>query len=169
MVRVEVCRAEDVDTLERCIPSPGSNRFHEARYRRQAEGAGTFLVAFLGDVPVGSGEILWGGCGDAEVRQRFPGCPEISGLIVWPVEQRSRGVGTSLIGEAEGLVRQRGHRWIGMGVDDTNPRAAALYLRLGYRDEDCHYLDRYHSVDEGGVRREAVDPCRFLVKELLLA
>nr|WP_296074392.1 GNAT family N-acetyltransferase [uncultured Actinoplanes sp.] len=169
MVRVRVCRAADVDALERCIPSPGVNRFHEARFRRQELGVSTFLVAFLDDVPVGSGEILWQGCGDDRVRQRFPGCPEFSGLIVWPAERRSRGVGTTLIRAAEARVRRRGHRWIGMGVDDTNPRAAALYLRLGYRDEECRYLDRYHYVDDNGVRKEAVDPCRFLVKELFLS
>jgi len=154
MVRVEVCRAADVDALEQYIPSPGVNRFHEARFRRQELGASTFLVAFLDDVPVGSGEILWPGCGDDQVRRRFPDCPEFSGLIVWPAQRRSRGIGTTLIRAAEARVRRRGRRWIGMGVDDTNPRAAALYLRLGYRDEECHYLDRYHYIDDNGVRKE---------------
>ena len=53
-----------------------------------------------------------------------------------------------------------------MGVDDHNMRTAALYLRLGYRDTGCRYLDRYRYVDDHGVRHEVADPCRFLVKAI---
>jgi ribosomal protein S18 acetylase RimI-like enzyme len=60
----------------------------------------------------------------------------------------------------------RAARQIGLGVDDHNHRAASLYLRLGYRETDCHYLDRYEYVDGGGVELQVADPCRFLVKQL---
>jgi RimJ/RimL family protein N-acetyltransferase len=39
---------------------------------------------------------------------------------------------------AETLARRRGYQQIGLGVDDHNHRAAALYLRLGYRETGCH-------------------------------
>jgi GNAT superfamily N-acetyltransferase len=163
---VRQCEERDVATLEQHIPSPGQNRFHEARYERQQRGLSTFLVAYLGDVPVGSGEILWEGCAASEVRERFPDCPEVNGLTVWPPERRSQGIGTTLIRAVEALAVQRGRREIGMGVDDQNARAAALYLRLGYAETGCRYLDRYHYLDDFGVRREAADPCRFLVKNI---
>jgi GNAT superfamily N-acetyltransferase len=165
-MKVKQCDQHNLDALERHIPSPGRNRFHEARYERQRQGAGVFLIAFDDDVPVGSGEVIWRGCAAPEVRQRFPDCPEISGLTVWPPERRSHGIGTMLIRAAEALAAQHGHGRIGLGVDDYNPRAAALYLRLGYQETGCHYVDRYPYLDHDGVSQEAADPCRFLVKAI---
>ncbi|GAA4631014.1 hypothetical protein GCM10023196_058650 [Actinoallomurus vinaceus] len=58
---------------------------------------------------------------------------------------------------------------IGLGVNDDNLAAAALYLRLGYQETGCHYLDRYDYVDTDGTIRQAADPTRFLVKTLNVA
>jgi ribosomal protein S18 acetylase RimI-like enzyme len=148
------------------MPSPGLSRYHEARFRRQADGRSTFLVAWADDgVPAGSGEILWEGCGAAEVQAAFPGVPELSGLTVSP-QRQGQGIGTALIRAAEAVVVARGVERLGMGVDDSNGRAAALYRRLGYEEKSCRYLDRYHYVDDAGVRHEVADPCRFLVRAL---
>ncbi|MBE1491197.1 GNAT family N-acetyltransferase [Plantactinospora soyae] len=159
---VRQCTQRDVVVLERHVPT-GRNHYHDARYRRQSEGLSTFLIAYSGDVPVGSGEVLWQGAKEAEVRDRFPDCPEINGLAVVPA-RRSQGIGTAIIRVAERLAVRRGRHWLGMGVDDHIPRAAALYRRLGYRDADCRYLDRYQYIDDHGVRHEVADPCRFLIK-----
>ena len=158
------CRRDDVAALERQLPT-GRNRYHDARYRRQCDGLSTYLVAWQGDVPVGAGEVLWQGPKEPEVRDRLPDCPEINGLAV-VAERRSRGIGTAIVHAAERLAAGRGRHRIGVGVDDHNPRAAALYGRLGYRDADCRYLDRYDHVDDDGVRHEIADPCRFLTKPL---
>ena len=162
MTQVRECRANDVPQLEQEIPSPGLNRFHEARFQRHQNGLSTFLIAVVGDTPVGSGEILWQGCAAPEVDTR---CPELSGLTVQPARQ-SQGIGTAIIRAAEALVRRRGQHQLGLGVNDGNDRAAALYRRLGYRDIDCRYLDRYPYLDEQGAPQLAADPCRFLVKTL---
>ncbi|MEV0399696.1 GNAT family N-acetyltransferase [Actinoallomurus sp. NPDC050550] len=148
------------------MPSPGRNRFHARRFARQEQGLSTYLVAWLDERPVGSGAILWDGCGAVEVRRRYADCPELGGLGVWPPELRSRGIGTALIRAAEARVRERGHRMIGLGVNDDNHAAAALYLRLGYQETGCQYLDRYDYVGTDGVIRQAADPTRFLVKPL---
>ncbi|GGP57125.1 hypothetical protein GCM10010231_30150 [Streptomyces sindenensis] len=153
--------------LERHMPSPGRTRRHAARFDRQEQGLATFLTAWAeGDVPVGTAQILWRGCAAPEVQARFPGCPELNGLGIWPPELRSRGIGTALIRAAEERVRAAGHPLVGLGVDDDNARAAALYLRIGYRETGCRYLDRYAYIDDDGVRHEVADPARFLVKEL---
>ncbi|MDW6064051.1 hypothetical protein SAZ11_46495 [Streptomyces sp. FXJ1.4098] len=68
---------------------------------------------------------------------------------------------------AENQARRRGHHRIGLGVDDQNHRAGSLYLRLGYRETGCRYLDRYHYLDDDGLRHEVADPCRFLIKQLI--
>ncbi|NDU74062.1 GNAT family N-acetyltransferase [Actinomadura sp. DSM 109109] len=152
--------------LESRIPSPGRTRRHAARFEQQRRGLTTFLIAWDGTVPVGTGQILWRGCAAPEVSRRYPGCPELNGLGIWPPELRSRGIGSAIIDAAEALVRRRGHDQIGLGVDDDNERAAALYLRLGYQETGCHYLDRYHYIDDQGARHEVADPARFLVKQL---
>lgn len=45
---------------------------------------------------------------------------------------RSRGLGTLLIRAAEQRIRNRGLRRAELAVEETNPRAHALYERLGY-------------------------------------
>jgi hypothetical protein len=71
-VRIEACRAEDLEHLEEAIPS-GLSRFHERRFARQ-QGTSTYLSARIDEVPVGHAVIRWTGCEAAEARQRFPGC-----------------------------------------------------------------------------------------------
>lgn len=90
----------------------------------------TYLVAWNGDVPLGHCEVLWQECKSAEVRNAYPGCPEINGLLVYRAEMRGRGIGTALIRTAEDRARDRGVEWIGVGAGDDNPSAMALYERL---------------------------------------
>jgi ribosomal protein S18 acetylase RimI-like enzyme len=44
------------------------------------------------------------------------------------------GLGTALIAAAEERIRRRGLTVARMGVEDDNPRARALYERLGYQE-----------------------------------
>ncbi|MFF5368178.1 GNAT family N-acetyltransferase [Streptomyces sp. NPDC013187] len=92
-------------------------------------------------------------------------CPEINGLLVWPAPLRSQGVGTALVHTAERLARERGIGVLGLGVGDDNPRAAALYARLGCLPTVA-YVDRWVHLTADGVRQERADPCVFLVKAL---
>ena len=163
-MRITVCQAGDVELLDRSMPTPGIESHHARRYERQLAGAGTFLLAWRQDHPVGHCEVRWDGCAAAEVRAAVPDCPEINGLAVWPVELRSRGIGTALIGRAESLAARRGLAYIGLGVGHDNPRAEALYARLGYRPVvDYHDRWSYRGTD-GPV--QVTDPCTFLVKGL---
>ncbi|MFJ5309143.1 GNAT family N-acetyltransferase [Streptomyces sp. NPDC088350] len=99
------------------------------------------------------------------VRAAVRGCPESNGLAVWPPRLRSRSIGGALIRRAEELARDHGRTVVGLGVAADNPRAAALYARLGYRRlTDC--VDRWSYAGRDGVIRECVDPCTFLAKEL---
>ena len=99
----------------------GRNRDHARRFARQQRGLSTFLIAWADGVPVGKGEILWAGCAAPEVNQRYPGCPELNGLEVWPAARRSHGAGTAIIGTAEDLARDRGCQLTGLGVDVGDP------------------------------------------------
>lgn len=61
-----------------------------------------------------------------------PGVLVLDGLCVAP-EHRGRGIGTALLDAATDLARDRGLRAVGLSVVDANPRAEALYRRLGFR------------------------------------
>ena len=123
------------------------------------------MLAWYDGTLAGHGEVLWQGCGSAEVRAAFPECPEINGLLVYRPELRGRGIGTAIIGAAEDRARQRGLRWIGVGVDVDNAGASRLYGRLGYV-ASMHYHDAWSDVDDAGVTHVVDDPGIFMVKDL---
>ena len=49
-------------------------------------------------------------------------------------ELQGLGPGTHLIAVAESRIRRRGVRVAELGVEEDNPRARALYERLGYEE-----------------------------------
>ena len=54
--------------------------------------------------------------------------------LVTADELRGLGIGARLIAVAEARMRRRGVRTAELGVEDDNPRARALYERLGYSE-----------------------------------
>jgi RimJ/RimL family protein N-acetyltransferase len=167
MIIIRECTQHDLDVLEAAYPTAGLSRFHEQRYMRQQSGAGTYLTIWdENGVSIGSGEIMWIGAKELEVRRLIAHCPELNGLTVWPPERRSQGIGTQAIRHAVGLVRRRGFAKVGVGVADGNPRAAALFLRLGFTETGVKYLDHWTAVDLAGTPHDHADPSRFLVKDL---
>ncbi|GAA4894252.1 acetyltransferase (GNAT) family protein [Stackebrandtia albiflava] len=160
-----LCREADLPVLDRLNPSPSVESFHHRRFATQREGDGDYLIARHRGRPVANALIMWRGCTAEEVRRHHPGVPEINGLDVFPPGLRGRGIGTALVAACEQRARAAGADRIGLGVADANPRAAALYHRLGYRG-DVRYIDRYTCVDSLGTRHRFADPCVFLVKDL---
>jgi ribosomal protein S18 acetylase RimI-like enzyme len=55
----------------------------------------------------------------------------VDGLAVAATE-RSQGIGTRLLDEVTGIAREQAKRYVRLHVVDTNPRARALYERLGF-------------------------------------
>jgi predicted GNAT family acetyltransferase len=89
------------------------------------DGAGTYLVAWDGDLPVGHAHVAW-----SETKL---GVPEIQDVFVLP-EWRRRGVASALTQTAERLAAGRGHRRTSLGVGIGNDAARRLYAKLGYED-----------------------------------
>jgi GNAT superfamily N-acetyltransferase len=155
---VRVATLDDLPAIERGIPArPGA---HEARLRRSAAGESTVVVAWIFDVVVGRGELLWEPK-EADVRHLHPGVPELNGLDV-AEEWRNRGIGTAMVEHAVRLAAGRGCAEIGLGVGLENPAAYRLYRRLGF-DGDLEYADRYVIVVDDKSYYFA-DPCRFLTR-----
>lgn len=68
-------------------------------------------------------------------RSEREGTLVLDGICVHP-EWRGRGIGTALLAAADAYAATRGARQVQLSVVDTNPRAEALYQRLGYRVVD---------------------------------
>ncbi|WP_416069198.1 GNAT family N-acetyltransferase [Streptomyces buecherae] len=107
------------------------------------------------DVPVAKGGV------DYQVAE---GAGTLWQLAVHPA-LRSRGVGTFLVTAAERRVRDRGLRRAELAVEDDNPRARALYERLGYSAYGRQPDSWDEEAPDGSVRRYET-MCVLMRKEL---
>jgi ribosomal protein S18 acetylase RimI-like enzyme len=114
---------EDLDRIE-WSGSQSHIRHVRAALGRVASGEVEYLVVRTPDgSPVAKGGIDYAA---------HPGMGTIWQLATHPRLQ-SLGLGTRLIAEAERRIVRRGLPWVVLAVEDANPRARALYERLGYR------------------------------------
>ena len=102
-----------------------ANRHWGARWlERQAADEVHVAVAVVDGLPVGRVGL--------DLVRRAP-----DASFVWAAhvehDWQSRGVGTALMRRLEEVTRERGLRAIELYVGKDNPRAQALYERLGYR------------------------------------
>ncbi|GAB3971888.1 GNAT family N-acetyltransferase [Plantactinospora veratri] len=86
--------------------------------------AGAFLVAYLGEVPVGcAGWRTHGGTGDVA---------ELKRMYVSPAA-RGRGVARRVLSAVEGSAREYGRSRLILECGDRQPEAIALYQGSGYQ------------------------------------
>ncbi|MEU2389560.1 GNAT family N-acetyltransferase [Streptomyces sp. NPDC007369] len=131
-------------------------RYVEHELARAAAGEADYLaVCTPADLPVAIGGI------DYRVSE---GAGYLWQLTVLPA-LRSRGLGTLLIRAAEQRIRSRGLHRAELAVEEDNPRARALYERLGY----AAYGRKPDAWDEeapdGSVRRYHT-MCTLMRKDL---
>lgn len=86
-------------------------------------------------------------------------------LIAW--QARGNGVGSALIGAAARRVAARGSAVLAVSVGIDNPRAAALYDRLGHQPAGLQGTARYAYPDHEGVDHEVVEQNVTLAKRLV--
>ena len=81
---------------------------------------------------------------------------------------RNRGYGAALVRGSEALVRVNGGTALYLAVDpDDNPRALALYRRLGYTALDEYPVDEpWQYTDSAGMEHRGVDHVIYLRKEV---
>jgi ribosomal protein S18 acetylase RimI-like enzyme len=77
----------------------------------------------------------------------------------------SCGIGTLLIGAAEQRIRARGLHRAELAVEQNNPRARALYERLGYVAYASRPEEWDEQADDGSVTRYRT-MCTLMRKEL---
>ncbi len=137
----------------------GSER-HLAGVARQLERARLGEVDYLAvctatDVPVAKGGVDY---------QAEEGVGTLWQLAVHPALQ-SCGIGTFLIGAAELRIRNRGLLHAELDVEEDNPRARALYERLGYVARGRR-PDAWTEQAPDGTRRRHETMCTVMRKRL---
>jgi ribosomal protein S18 acetylase RimI-like enzyme len=89
--------------------------------------------------------------------------------VLWMLEVhgalQSCGIGTILIQAAEQRIRARGRRWAELSVEESNPRARALYERLGYAAYGREPDSWDEQAPDGSVSRYQT-VCTLMRKEL---
>ena len=127
-------RATDSDRLRAsCWPNRSFLTIYNlvmrtVRNTADSRGLGLVVVA-PDDIPLAYGQFtLW------------PTCAEISDLVV-AEPLRGQGVGTALIQALVKRARKQGATAFEIGVALDNPRAAALYRRLGFEDSHTVMMD----------------------------
>ena len=139
---------------------------HHDRFTQQQDGRLTYLIAWLDRIPVGHAMVRWEGTTDAYVADRISDCAHVEDLFVMP-ELRSQSIGTRILAYGERLAMERGFTQIGLAVGIDNPRARALYERLGYEDTGFGVFEIGGTyTDIHGKQREWREVCEYLAKML---
>ncbi|MEU1493435.1 GNAT family N-acetyltransferase [Streptomyces sp. NPDC005775] len=133
---------------------------HVADVAQQLERAVLGEVDYLAvctpaDIPVAKGGV------DYRVKE---GVGTLWQLAVHPALQ-SCGIGTFLVESAELRIRTRGLLHAELGVEESNPRARALYERLGYVAYDRQPDSWDEQAPDGTLRRHET-MCTLMRKEL---
>ena len=151
-VVVSEIRESDVALLED-QGKPAVGRSFADEYADQCRGEQSIYLATDGGRLLGSGFIRWLGPRDADAHDLFPLAPEIFRLEVVET-RRSQGIGTRLLDALCAAATAQGFPAVSLGVAHANPRAHALYRRLGFEETPLtEYYDEYqYPLEDGGGR-----------------
>ena len=155
----------DIPLLDQQVKAAFGRTFTQ-ELAEQEQGIHSLFIAAAGGLIYGWSFIRWLGPRDPKAAELFPDAPEIYRLEVLE-QHRSGGIGQRIIEALEDEARARSYPAISLGVDHENPRAYALYQRLGYQVTtlDAYYDEYDYPLPDGEVGR-AKDLCRYLVKPL---
>ncbi|MFF3996340.1 GNAT family N-acetyltransferase [Streptomyces cyaneofuscatus] len=127
----------------------------EQLVRAQSGEVDYLAVCAATDIPVAKGGVDY---------RAKAGVGTLWQLAVHPALQ-SCGIGTVLVEAAELRIRRRGLRQAELSVEEDNPRARALYERLGYVAYDRQPDAWEEQAPDGSLRRRET-VCTVMRKEL---
>lgn len=133
----------------------------------QAEGKGSYLIAWHGDEPVGHFVLRWDGP-ETDITERYPYPTPYLEAGQTRGEFRRKGIATRLIRACESIAVERGYRSIGLAVGSSdNPDARRLYEALGYRDWGRgDFLVSWRYRDAEGNEGVESELCIYMFKSL---
>lgn len=138
---------------------------HKERLSAQSEGTLRYLGAFVNGGVVGFVLIMYDNKVDVMLYTDNQPCMDMVDLYV-DESMRGMGIGSALITAAERVCAERNVPYMGLDVNpEDNPKALALYTRLGYMQVGGAHLDGvYASQDEHGNATVYEDWCVDMIK-----
>ena len=163
-IKVRDAVAGDVDAL---AALSGTRAMHADRIREAMLNWMHYLVAEVQGRVVGFGLLV---CTVPPDWDRTEHAPIVVNLYVHS-DCRSRGVGSAILREMEARARRQGCPAIYLRVEpENNPRAFALYKRLGFEPlQDKPFFDPYRFTDSDGNLHQGVEWNVEMMKELPIA
>jgi GNAT superfamily N-acetyltransferase len=155
----------DLEVLNRSLPVWSGLEY--AR-RLQAQGRDQLVqtIAWIGEVPVARGMVLFPEDDEYSTSAVREGCAEVRDVYVLRPRRRL-GIASSIMAELERASREHGMHRVGLSValDEEAAPARAMYERLGYRHAHGPYVATTALLhDDGPVPVGAV--MDYLVKDL---
>ena len=138
---------------------PDLRSFYELQYQRHSRGEIAVLVIEWNGACVAQSAIHWSG------KPTHPHIPDIQSLRVLPLF-RGLGLGTRLLAASEAVIAGRGYNEVSLAVSIDNPRARALYERVGYVLVGEPYRDDWSYADAAGQTRRVRETVVDLIKPL---
>lgn len=150
------------------VKGVGEEALHRDRLRDAREGCLRYLVLLDGQAVIGFVLLVfrrpqsWSDSGDT---RRLPQIVDLRVLKA----RRGQGFGSAFLREIERIAAEAGFGQVYLAVEPlANPRAYALYLRLGYQPEQPEpYLSRWQFTDSGGRVHQGENWVMDLVKNIL--
>lgn len=152
-VTIRTATQDDHELLVRALGQPD---YFRNRLRKQENGKGVLLTAWMDAEPVGAVYLWLEPAEEPDIRSHLPGVPLLTHLEV-VAAHRNRGIGTQLIVATEAEATRRGHDQIALAVGISNWDAERLYKHLDYRPWG-------HGPVECSDEENRIESCRVLVK-----
>ena len=132
LVDVRPLKSSEIDIVAARLNPARNFATHKGRMQLQNDGMLVYLIAWMGENPVGHGMLLWEGPAGSPKQHIDTVCPYIEDL--WVREDlRSRGVGARILAEMTILAVAQGFPALSLSVGVDNHRAINLYERLGFK------------------------------------
>lgn len=165
-VTIRPAQESDLSALT-AIKGAGSEALHLDRIRDAENGDFQYLVALDGSERVGFGLLVfrrpahWSDAADSTC------LPQIVDLQVRE-DLRGRGYGSAFMEGLERITAEAGYDELYLSVEpDDNPRAYALYRRLGYEPlQPKPYPKSWHFVDSDGKEHRGKELIIDMVKRV---
>lgn len=166
LVEVRQLRSHEVDTVAKELNPARNAATHRARLNLQDDGMLVYLIAWIGDVPVGHGLLLWEGPTGSPKQHIARPCPYVEDLWVRN-DVRSRGIGARMLAEMTMMAIAHGHKAVSLSVGIDNGRAIDLYQRMGFvRTKTPNFTLSGMVTRADGETHFWSERCQYMLKSL---
>ena len=131
LVEVRPLRSNELEIVAERLNPARNFATHRSRLKLQDDDFLVYLIAWIGENPVGHGLLLWEGPTGTPKQLIGKPFPYVEDLWVRN-DLRSRGIGARVLAEMTMLVIAHGHQAVSLSVGVENRRAIKLYERMGF-------------------------------------